>query len=376
MRRFTSRTNTRRAPPPAAWQRPLPAIHRILAGLRRSVAPRSLVSAEWLQALEQSARAIPDGFDGFGFEARLDGRGDLDFGAVMARHGCQSVSRTDNNKIVEDGLLDSPSWKLVRSFCTRWALPGSAEFEAVPHVFLEFDTSEGLHQLAAPSIFLGIAPAAQFSAGDGRYFSQPAVGGLVILPKLIAGLLAAEVEGSGRETLEECIRALPVGSIILHAGVMLSRSRAIRLHVAVPAQVASSYLRAIGFGATGLDVENLLTRYGAADPLATLQLELGDCVGDAVGLEFSPGSALDRRGADAWMRLMSQFVDDGLCSPERSLALQAWPVVSEVSLDPGGWPCTIRRDISHVKVACRPLQPLRAKAYISVVPQFSLFGPR
>jgi hypothetical protein len=138
----------------------------------------------------------------------------------------------------------------------------------------------------------------------------------------------------------------------------------------------SKYLDAIGWRGSLNDADAVLRRFGDSDSLATIQLEVSERVVEAaLGLEFSAPGVLDG-GADRWIDVFRRLDADGLCTLERREAAMKWPQMHRQPLKPGGWPCTIRQDLSHVKITVRPGQPLRAKAYLSVVPSFSLFGPR
>jgi hypothetical protein len=335
----------------------------------------SLVDAGWLNDLEKAARSLPRCLDGFGFELRLDGGNQVDFGVVIAEQGRAQMKGRGIDAFCSAGLIDSRQWKLVRELCERWTNPRSLESECVPHVFLEFDTSQGFDRLGSPSIFLGISINAQFSVGGGSYAPGPGAGRTNLVPQLISRLLAADGGTVEIEALEQRIRSLPVGSLVLHVGVMIARAHAVRLHVGVPRVKVADYLRTIGACRVAIEVERLAERYRADDPVATLQFEVQqDC--EAVGLELSPGSALEPQGAQLWRTLLRSLVDDGLCAPERYEALLSWSGVSRLPRDLSDSPCTVHRDLSHVKVTLRPDRPPQAKAYLSVVPSFQLFAPK
>lgn len=317
-----------------------------------------------MQSALGSEFASCSSFDAFGFEIRLDDTPDFDFGAAIRPGG----------SLPSSALFDSEVWRRVRELRDRWSNPGTVESDAISHAFLEFDVSRGLEQISSPAVFLGIKPTSQFSCGGGRYAPHPAAGSLSIVPRLIEGLLAHPIDTCTQEKLSDCISALPTGSILLHVGLMLSRSRAVRVHVAVPSHVASGYLDAIGLDSLAGEIKDLLSRYGAGAPLATLQMEIGEQVGEAIGIEFSLGSGLDEKQALAWSGLLNRLTEDGLCRSDKRDALLAWPSVFLAVTEPDDPLRNIRQDLSHVKISVRPDQPLRAKAYLSVVPSFSLFG--
>ena len=109
--------------------------------------------------------------------------------------------------------------------------------------------------------------------------------------------------------------------------------------------------------------------------MTTLQFEIGDMVGEGLGLEFSSRGIL-YGDAERWGEFLDRLVEDDLCTPEKRDLVLGWPAIYSAPMSLGGWPCTIRQDLSHIKIALRPGQPLQAKAYLSVVPSFELFAPR
>lgn len=316
----------------------------------------SLPSLGGLGPLWSAATADRSPFAAVGFEVSLDDSAGFDCGAVL---------RSSSVAVPSSPPFDSDIWDVIRRLCARWTRRGSIEQRVLSHVFLEFDTSRGVDQFRSPSVFLGIKPEAQFDGGEGRYRPHPAAGTLRILPSVLEGLLGRPIDTSTNERLVEFVSALPTGSIVLHLGLMLSRSRAIRMHVAVPAHAATAFLGTVGLESLFGDVDRLIVRYGGGGPLATLQFEVGERVAEVMGVEFSAGSALDPSKAPVWAALMRRLTKDELCARGMHDAVLKWP-----SKRPH------RQDLSHVKITVRPGQPLRAKAYLSVVPSFSLFGPR
>jgi hypothetical protein len=327
-----------------------------------------LLPEEFLRDLQHRSLDIPDVADAFGFEVRLSDVSGVDLGVALSAEG-------EGRRILVDAvqdpgsaapLLSSQAWHRVADFAARWMTPESVEHNAVSHVFLEFDTSEGMSALEAPSIFTGISLSSQFEAGargvaDAVYSTESAA------VRIVANLLGTAIDRDVRATLDRCTASLPLGSLILHVGVMSARTDGVRLHVCVPEHVAATYLQECGADEAAAEIDALLKRYGAGAPLATIQLEIGTSVGSAIGLEFSPPSVLGGEGAVKWKTLLDRLTDDGLCKPSRREALKAWPAVFAVPPRTGRSLSKICQDLSHVKLIVRPNQPLRAKAYLSVV---------
>jgi hypothetical protein len=318
--------------------------------------PESLGPADGVRALERRAHGIPWPVDAFGFEIPLSGGG-VDLGVALSARSARREHAPGSGQGPE-----SPSWRRVLRFLDAWTVPGGLEERIVPYVFLEFDTSGTDHAIDEPSLFARISRGRQVDAPVGR-----------IVEDLASTLAGGDVDDAVHRTMSRCTQSLPPTSSILHVGIMYSRGSGHRLHVCLPEQAMAAYLAAIGWGGSMHATESIQNRYETGEGLATLQLETGDRVGSAIGLEFSAPGALEG-GAPRWAALFDRLTEDGLCTPARRDAILAWPAVYRQPLTPGGWPCTIRQDLSHVKVVVRPGQPLRAKAYLSVVPSFSLFG--
>jgi hypothetical protein len=348
--------------------------HRIqailLAALARDFPWSALATPAWFESLARRICGLPECVTAFGFESSLSEQ-EIDLGAqVVAAPGGRAVlASLQMRDTRRDAHEASNGWPRVVRFARDWATPGTRAYDAIPWAFLEFDTSRGLDQLTAPSLFVRVAEHAQFPT-EGETDSRRE-----LALELVSTLLDAPLPDPVSRTLQHCVASLPVGSILLHVGVMFARDNGVRLHLSIPDHTLLDYLRAIDWPGDHAAVEMLRKRYGEPDPLVTLQLEVGDGVGAGLGLEFSGHGAL-QGGATRWTRRFDQLVEDGLCTPAKRDALLAWPAIFTVPLTGGGWPCTIRQDISHVKVVFRPDRALYAKAYISVVPQFPLFAPR
>jgi hypothetical protein len=120
-------------------------------------------------------------------------------------------------------------------------------------------------------------------------------------------------------------------------------------------------------------LREILSRYAPEHPMTALQFELSPYRRTAaVGVELS----CDEGPAGRSVKFLERLVDDGLCEPVRADALSRWSADYRSPCFVEGWPCRLQHRLSHVKITVRPGQPLRAKAYLSVVPSFSLFGPR
>jgi hypothetical protein len=327
-----------------------------------------LLPQKFLKDLQHRSLDIPDVAEAFGFEVRLSDGCGVDLGVALsaAGEGRRVLARAAQDPGSSAPLLGSQPWRRVAEFAARWVTPESVEIDAISHVFLEFDTTEGMSALESPSIFAGISLSSQVETGR-----KGAVNGVSstesVAVRIVANLLGTAIDRDVRATLSRCTTNLPLGSLILHVGVMSARTDDVRLHVCVPEHVAAEYLRECGGCEAAAEVDELLKRYGGGAPLATIQLEIGASVGSAIGLEFSPPSALDGEGAVKWKTLLDRLMDDGLCNPGRRAELKAWPAVFEVPPRTGRALSKICRDLSHVKLIVRPNQPLRAKAYLSAV---------
>jgi hypothetical protein len=337
--------------------------------------PLRFAPGDWIEHVEAASRSLPLVLAGFGFEISLDRPG-VDFGLLVMPSTPSSSSQCGIDRF---GSLPpvASGWDRVRRVVDTW-VHGSGVAIA-PYAFLEFDTRSGVQSLSAPSMFLRASELAQFRDVDGdRRILSVAERRSRLACRLLALLQQGQSEcGSGAAGLAEVVSALPEGSILLHVGVMLSRRNQIRIHASIPAQMTEPYLAGLSWNGTLHGCARVIERYCLDAPLATLQLETsGRSVAPDIGIEFSHGSGLDAQDSNAWKLLIERLVEDGICRPEKYELLASWPKMRHKRLGLRGWPCTIRQDLSHVKITVRPGQPLRAKAYLSVVPSFSLFGPR
>jgi hypothetical protein len=344
---------------------PVPLSHALAAFVERRQLPASAGSAGRISEFAERALDAALLVDAFGFEVPLSADG-IDLGMVFAA-GSKSrgslANHASENAATRHQPCNSPSWQRVLWCIDAWATRGTPEYRAATHAFLEFDTSSNPRAFEDPSLFLGVSTDVQCHAAARERVAAD------LVPKLTLG----EVDDRILRTFLRCTGSLPAAALILHLGIMYSRGGH-RLHVRMPHQSTIPYLDEIEWPGSGLVAEELLRHYATGDGFATLQLEIGGQIGSTIGLEFSPPGTLEGGGA-RWRDLLTRLTNDGLCTPEKRDALLGWPAVHRHPLAPGGWPCTISQDLSHVKVVLRPGQPLRAKAYLSVVPSFSLFAP-
>jgi hypothetical protein len=307
-----------------------------------------------IEALLDGADSLPP-VDAIGFEVRLDGHPGVDFGVGL---GSSEKRRARLASALSQRISDPSSWSRVAQFCTRWCAHGTLEQRLVTHAFLEFDADAG-QRLSSPSLFLGL--------GGTRARDDESVA------RILGALLREKMREETRSLLLDRLAFLPEGSILLHVGVMLGRSDAVRIHAAVPTDAARDYAEEAAGEALADQVMALALRYESDDPVTTLQFEVRPRrEAEAVGIELScpPGTSKERLAG--WI---DRLVGDGLCSPDRGSALSQWPCDYRSPLDVGGWPCRIEQRISHLKITVRRGRPFRAKAYLTAAPVFRLFGP-
>ena len=325
----------------------------------------------WLARICIHDRGVPVSVDGFGFEVSMCGH-EVDFGLLVVP--AADVPTMDNGRLRPLSSRPGSGWNDIHSVVEGWVR--NYDVGVAPYAFLEFDTKSGAHGLATPSMFLRASEIAQFPSldGDGDVSSIIRERRTGLAFRLLDLLQRGPIGSASRSILEQMLAALPDGSVLLHIGIMFSRSNEIRVHVGVPSHAVEEYLDAISWPGSWETVARVLGRYASAESLTILQLELKELVSPGIGIEFSPGSGLGHGRSRGWSTLVERLVEDGLCDAATNDLLAAWPKVRRRRLSPEAWPCTIRQDISHVKITVRPDQPLRAKAYLSVVPSFSLFG--
>ena len=152
---------------------------------------------------------------------------------------------------------------------------------------------------------------------------------------------------------------------------MLSRQpAALKVFGSIPKNQLPEYLTHIGWTGSIPELETVLTTFCA--PIDSIQIDLtvGNMISPRLGIEFfSDTSSQKDPGRHL---LLNQFVESGLCTPEKRDILFAWPGDSREVFSGQSWPSRLIRWLD-LKLVYLPNQPLEAKGYLGFSPRFSLF---
>jgi hypothetical protein len=291
----------------------------------------------------------------FGFECRLgEAAPRADLGIRFAR----PVAGADvegSLASVARSLSSSEVWRRLGAFCARWSDPRDLLHRGIEDVLLEFDLPGPPPEVPIPSFFLEIEKTATASL-----MHDASLAALAILQGESA--TTRFHEGFGR-----AVAALPPGARITAVGSMLSRTvRSVRVCVTgLPAPAVPAYVEAIGWPGNRGELDALVASVAACVDRVEPCFDLGDAVGEKLGVELHiDGPRAERR--TRWARVLEMLVARGECLPDKRDALQRW--VGSARLEgraPEEAPCLILREINHVKlVRARDRRP-EAKGYVS-----------
>jgi len=329
-----------------------------------------LVSPPARQRLLELGEAIPGNWVAqFGFESWLganEPRLDFLFKAGPSVPQRQSLAAGKPGF----GPAHAGQWELISNFCRLWSSPGSALFENVHDIWVEFDLPGVGH--ATPGFFFGPrerTPGAAETGGDQWILDEA-------LPVLFGGELPAE-PGRG---LRRCFAAAPPGARLFHVGLLPGReTRFVRLCFKdlTPAGIGQ-FLRDVAWpGGGGFD--QILAEWAPLANDCVLDIDVWDDVLPKIGIEFY---VWDRLAAHRhkWPVFLAHLARTGLATAEQAQALLSWRGYCRQGNYPGTWPerlaraadvlgsyheSVYERTLHHVKISFAPGLPSRAKAYLS-----------
>ncbi len=326
------------------------------------------------------ARTLPGSLTRFfGFECRLaEGDSDADLLVCVSPYGRERELLATRGAAIgfpEDTWAE-PGWEEVCAFAQAWRSEGSCLHRRVLNMWLEFDTEPGSHASPVPSAFFGSVPLGAGGATGGRCQEWIAE---VAVPMLTGRPLKKAVG----QTLQRCLKALPMCAHIFQTGVMLARNtEAVRVCISglQPAQVPA-YLKTIGWQGRLEEVRSVVETLAQAVDRVDLDLDLGDGVSPAIGLECSYEPKCSPAENPRWSLLLEALQRLGVCAPSKAEALARFSGLQDEQSDEQCWPdqllnasafmearylSTLKRGVHHVKVTVEPGSVLRAKAYLSV----------
>jgi hypothetical protein len=334
-------------------------------------APPSLISAGDRERLVNLAQQLPNAMSGFGFECRLradDDRVDF-YGSIGARgNGRQALATFSPVLRLGESDGSDEAWCRLGAFARRWADATSPLHTGVGMVFLEFDAPFASFPapLRPPALFARLA--LEVGDGDAQWRqAEPLVGDVVSL------LLGTPLPPPTRAKLHEVFAGLPLGGHVVDVAAMLSRgSKAVRVFASIPRHHLSAYLGRLGWQGAAGDLETALGVLTRRRSHVSVQLDVSDQISRRIGIETSGDP--DPTSHDAWWGVIARATAQRLCTPEKQNGLTSWLGTTRQTVPASGLPYLLHRVISHVKLVIDPGQPLEAKAYLWVAPQFSFTG--
>lgn len=330
--------------------------------------PAELISKDRLPWIIDLVRRLPPVHAG-GFECRLGAGNPLvDFQQRIL--AINDEPRILKNHIARSMLGSSEVWRRIRQFCEQWMKPMTQLHRSVICVWLEFDHQDRPSAIPAPSVFL--------SFKNARKQERTPEEMLVIIESSLILLAGTALTGPLEANIRRCVEAIPSGAAIGNLGIMLSRrTDAVRLNVAniTPGEI-NPYLDRISWAGTFTTAETAIACLKDFTDRVSLCLDVGSRIYPGIGLE---GFLEDQpAGETRWASLLDDLVGRGLCAPDKRAALLTWPGYTDPATSPSPWPgnlivqslldkpdrfIAVGRQLSHVKIACQPAQPLEAKGY-------------
>lgn len=254
-------------------------------------------------------------------------------------------------RILQEQESGPGAWGLIRRFFQEWTAPDSVLGRTVHNGWLEFDLIPGAQETAVPSLF---------------YFGLREADGWDLAVADGLERLGCELQSAVQRRLQHCFEALPAGAHLFQVGVALGRrTETIRLCVrGLACDQAPAYLADAGWSGDRMEpLIRLLSQLSGLVPRIALHLDVADLVLPKVGIECWPEEQPPYSALAVWRQFLRHLVEMGLCVPEKSAALLAWPGHAEREIV---WPGVFIRALSHAKVVWRPDRALEAKVYLGL----------
>jgi hypothetical protein len=319
-----------------------------------ALAGERLLADRALQRLITMSGAFSGVAQSFGFELRLSGDDDrVDLGVAIMRHGAATFASASPE--------DEERWVRIARLARAWCEDGSRLQSWAPFIFLEFDGDSSLDPVPVPSVFVGL--------------DSPIEGSSASSPELLAAQQAASLladSGSDevrRASIARAFSELPDGARVLHVAVMLGRADpSVRLSVLLSGSEVGEYLTRLGSSVAARVAEGVRSRIGCLMGDVQLDFDLSSSARARIGFGLRPRP----EGPVTWMDLLNRLGDAIAFSKEKRDALMSWPGISSYQGHDGGEAMLLRREISHLKLACSSEFELQLKAYVGVTPLQSI----
>jgi hypothetical protein len=309
----------------------------------------------------------------FGLECPMaSGRKDADFLFCSTQQERHTAIIAGSHPVVQlpDNLVESDPWETVVKFCQAWESEKSDLNGGIHNLWLEFDVG-GSDGPWDPSLFFGL-----------EYDHNPTVNEVLEVTKRALHFLDRDaLSGPRLKTLERVFNKVPDNTRIFQVGVMLARrSSACRICIrGIPPAHLAGFLADVGYQGNLDELSAFIDNTNGFFDSVALDLDIGDEIGDKVGLEFS----FDLND-DALSRIegfLSHCVDLGLTDLETMQSLLDFHFVTHSGEESGLWPEKLLKQaalfgvgsigfiacwLHHVKIDFHPNKPINAKAYLAM----------
>ncbi|WP_245587390.1 hypothetical protein [Cylindrospermum stagnale] len=244
-------------------------------------------------------------------------------------------------------FLSHPVWKRFQDICQEWDTANSVLNQRLMEICLEFDVDNNVANVPIPGLFLLLNLVVNWNPQLLLKIAQHLLGKPQITPSI-------------SQNIKTCFDTLPEGANIISVAAMLSRCHdLLRLNVSglAPHQI-SHYLANVGWMGSVDELDQVIKNISSFTDNIVLSFDVGDRVLPRIGLEcYLLGLPQHNK---RWYSFYDYLISQGLCSPDKSKAVLAWPEFSKQDKSANYTLCT--------KIVYQPGLPLEAKAYMGFWP--------
>ena len=331
--------------------------------------PEALMGVETRRKIDAAAEVLPGGLANYllGFECPLgdpEPLADLQVSIGPGQGGRGLLGHDSLAEHLPDGLLQSFPWQKASELATRWADPAGQEHQGLECLWLEFDMESQPMGRPLPSVFFGPKTGPQGS-GPAEYQLTLRLLDLLHEPPLSVGAV---------QSLQRCWEHLPDKAVIFQVGLMLPRLTG-QVRVCIRKMAPDNfgtYLKAVGWPGPPEELASTIKRHCALFDNISLTFDVGEQIGERVGLECYFTKKAQPAKEPRWQRVMEELTESGLCLPSKAQAFLAYPRAVDLfptlteSSDRGvldRFPIAIMRGLHHLKIVYNPGGRPQAKGY-------------
>lgn len=337
------------------------------------------------QSLLDVAQYLPTGLglSLFGFETHLGKSAatlDMALSVSSTTPGLSILAQQIPQQAIPATMAQTPEWQKIATFAHAWQQDTAKLKAALDVLCLEFDLPNAKPAQAVPLVFFGVE--------DQRRQRRQELGidDVAVLESCMALFAGKKPDAALSDYLRHCDQiaqqhgfAQQAGGVF-QVGLMLSRPEAgIRICVHhIPQSKVLAYLQAIGWPGDVVQLERVLAEMIAPFDRIALALDYAaDGLTPKLGIECYFRDNVQPPKEARWQQVLQQFVDRGLCVPEKARGLLDFPVAKrllpladkELEAALGGQPGYFRpgkvmRGLHHLKVVLGGDGGLSAKGYL------------